>query len=478
MVRYTFIIEIQYLFYYTRIEITMSFNKDAESHWKCLEKIGVLEKIYEVMRKNDFAELTLAVLDILKQSNTIIKYVKESKSENKSDEFRKEGNKAYGAQQYRSALDYYNRALLHAPDNSKAMTLAYSNRSVLLFKFQAYTACLKDIETCFAMECSKDIAEKLNTRKEKCLKLLWREEALFPNDSQDYFKFDTPHPDVPCVSTDVDFIRRNNVPTVIAAKDIKIGTIIAVEPAFSTLLNPKNQYLSCFYCQKMSLNLKPCKGCCFSLFCDDKCKDLCMEETHKIECRFMHALNNLCFTQRSILTFRAILRIKHLCKTWKEFITASYHVGEERLKSSTLNQIYDRNDPFSMLCFSEKREINFGSCYNYAFMCATFLDRLMYTPGFFPYLIKERNVAIRAVARMTMKLLLLFYNKIDLPNAALDCETLQYNVLAPNHGYFTFASKLKHCCDANLQIIALNNKLALMALHPIKKGKELTISYV
>lgn len=58
-----------------------------------------------------------------------------------------------------------------------------------------------------------------------------------------------------------------------------------------------------------------------------------------------------------------------------------------------------------------------------------------------------------------------------------DTKLISIRHEAPNYEWFSFTGKLKHCCDANLDVLGLNNKVALIALKSIKTGDELTISY-
>lgn len=442
---------------------------------------GRINKVYDAIKHDDLAELPLIALNILTDTEMFPKLVKEKKSEQISMEYRDEGNKFYRIESYWAALESYNKALLYAPRKTQEMILAYSNRSALFFKIKAFSACLKDIETCFNLGCSDELTDKLIRRKRESQQCLLKDKSLYASFPDDYFQIHSKrHPQIPCATTDVKVTIDNEtkLPTVVAAKDIKVGTVVSIETTFVNLLNPVNHYVTCYQCHKMSLNLIPCNGCCFALFCNDECKNACMKESHRIECDVMEILNCDGYGPYSRITLRAAIKMKLMCESWKEIIAASYIIGDERIKTSPVNEIYDRNYKFSLLNFIETRDIKLASIYNFGMMCATQIHYLNQVTTFFPKSPGEKREAMRGFARLMMRFFLLFHNKIEINNVADDKMTQDIRYLVPNYGYLSFTSKLRHQCDANLLAVGLNNQVALVALQPIKKGTELTISYV
>lgn len=438
-------------------------------------------KLYDSMKNDDLAELPLTALQILISTDAFPEFVKVQKTAEMSIKFRDEGNKFYRIPIYWNALENYNKALLHAPKKSQEMILAYSNRSALLFRIKAYGASLKDIETCFNLGCSNELSEKLMKRKRDCQNLLLRDKLMYEMIPDDYFSIDGKrHPQIPCATTDVAVVidSETELPKVVAANDIKVGTVVSVETTFVNLMNPVNHYLSCYQCHKMALNLIPCDGCCEALFCNDKCKNICMKESHRVECQIIELLNCNGYGPYSRITLRAVIKMKLMCDSWKEIIDASYNMGDERMRMSPISEIYNRDYKFSLLNFIETREIKIASIYNYGTMCATQLHYLNQVPSFYPKAPAEKREAMRGLARLMMGFFLLFHNMVEIINVADEKLSQDIKYITPNYGYLSFTSKLRHKCDANLLPIGLNNQVALVALHYIKKGAELTISYV
>ncbi|KAJ2940398.1 hypothetical protein O0L34_g77 [Tuta absoluta] len=170
--------------------------------------------------------------------------------------------------------------------------------------------------------------------------------------------------------------------------------------------------------------------------------------------------------------------MKQLCKSWKELIDASMIIGEDRMRTSSIKENFDVNSKFSLLCHNSTNHFVHGEVFNQSFSFGITLRDLANLPSFFPKEADERNAAIRALARIMMHLYL-SYRKIEIINAAKDMSSGNFTSMElPNSGWFSFAGKLKHSCNANLLLMGLKNKIALVAIRPIKKGDELTISFL
>ncbi|XP_049876340.1 uncharacterized protein LOC126373972 isoform X2 [Pectinophora gossypiella] len=61
--------------------------------------------------------------------------------------------------------------------------------------------------------------------------------------------------------------------------------------------------------------------------------------------------------------------------------------------------------------------------------------------------------------------------------AVNEVEKTEFHDIA-NYGWFSFIGKLRNSCNPNVLAVGLNKKTALLAIAPIKRGTELTISYV
>ncbi|KAI5637804.1 SET domain-containing protein [Phthorimaea operculella] len=452
--------------------------EDSHPFQELLSDGNDIHKIYDALGKDDLSEAIVTTMNSLKQTATV-EFKKDYKMEEVSDLYRNEGNKFYSAKRFRPALEYYNRALLYAPINSQAMKLAFSNRSALLFSVNVFSACINDIETVFSMGCTEHkLAQRLRLRKTEALQRIWIETRIVSLWEDTFFNFNVKrHPEIPCASKNVDVAIESGLPKIVAAKRISVGKVVAIENPFVSALHQDNYYISCHYCHQLFLNLIPCDGCCVALFCSEECRRECKKDYHDIECEIIHN-HKAAPGPASIMALRAALKIKQLCKSWKELIDASKIVGEDRMRCSSIKENFDVKSKFSLLSHNNTSHFLHGEIFNQSFGFGIILRDLANLPSFFPNEAGERDAAIRALARIMMNLYT-SYRKIEIINAAKDVSSGNFTTnIDLNSGWFSFAGKLKHSCDANLLIIGLKNKIALVAIRPIKKGDELTISFL
>lgn len=442
-----------------------------------LKEHDQVDKIYESLQQDDYSEVVLAALSVLTKTGQMPKIGRETKCEIKSTSFRKKGNDKYQYRNYRTTLMYYNRAILFAPENSKALMLGYSNRSALLYAIKAYKACLNDIDICFNMGCTdQSLADKLAKRRRECYRNILRDDKRLIIDNT-FFKFDVKrNPQIPCTILDVGVVKNTNKLKIVAARDIKVGTVVAQETAYVCKLGFTHEHLACFYCHKFDLNLIPCDRCCEVMFCSETCKVRCNKEFHDIECQIMHCIK---FPQTGPLckmNIKAAIKMRQKCSSWKEFTEASKNIGVERMERSSVNEIYDVNNKFSLLCLDNDLHFLYGELFNSSIFTAIVIYYLLEVPSFFPVKQEDKDEAIQAFARVMVNLCL-FCRPLEIINHTIDAVTGILKYANPNFGWFSFTGKLKHCCDANLLVLGLNNQVSLLAIKPINKGDELTISY-
>uniref|UniRef100_A0A1E1WDH3 SET domain-containing protein n=1 Tax=Pectinophora gossypiella TaxID=13191 RepID=A0A1E1WDH3_PECGO len=450
-----------------------------------LSENGHLDHVYKVL--DDPSEVVVTLMKVMNETGTMPQCVEDFKSESISNMFRLEGNQAYKAKHFGLALESYNKSLSYAPTQSTAMKLAYGNRSALLYTLKQYTDCMNDIDTIFSMGCADfDLAERLNQRKNQCEKMAKASSDLETNSIKNglagkFFNFDVKrHPEIPCASTDISVIMESGLPKVVAAKDIQVGTLVSLESPFVCELNASNYWIACHYCHKFKFNLMPCDGCTVALFCDEICKKKCYIEFHNIECQIMSCFHSQHGIIGGNMNIRAALKMKQKCKTWKELITASFSIGEDRMRNSCVSDIYDKESKFSMLSFDNNLHFVHGKTINCGVPCAIELHYLKGVPNFWPTCEDEKDEGVRAFARIMMKLNL-FYPPVLIRNICLDALNVHSgNLVTSSHnfGWFAFTGKLKHSCDANLLALGLKNSIALVAVHPIQNGSELNISYL
>ncbi|XP_034834431.2 SET and MYND domain-containing protein 4-like [Maniola hyperantus] len=444
------------------------------------------DKIFDALAEDDMSEAVMTLLRIMKKDNdynTLFFHTGFSnrKTKENSTSKRNEGNDAYRNGFYQRALALYNEALLFAPNGSKEMVLAYSNRSALFHKLEAWSACHNDINRVFLMGCPSEIKEKLTKRQNDALPHLGREgflKDIMCHSAERCIDRNTMrcNTQIPCASSDIKVVTSTAMPKVVAATNIKVGAVLASERAYVSYTEDLNAPFSCHFCQKKHLNLIPCDGCCYALFCDEECKNKCMKEYHEYECKIMGILWE--FDEIPNLTIKACLKLQKSCKSWDEFITASHNMGSGRIKSGSISEIYDTNNKYSVLCCKDDKTFVYGVLYNMSIVAAIFLHSLEdQIPSFFPKGADKRQEAMRAMARIMM-FISVYQTPRHIIQGQKNLRVDHSSYSTENFGLFSFISKLKKSCNPNSVIANNNNTLVLIAIRPIRNGEELTVPFL
>ncbi|XP_026749311.1 SET and MYND domain-containing protein 4-like [Galleria mellonella] len=473
------------------------FDVTLEAHVEMLAERGLLDKMYNAIDNGGTSEAVMAALDITRQLNLKPQIIEQKKDLQKCLFFKKLASSFRNER----ALKYYNAALLHIPatipenEITRIMSIIYYQRAILSMQLGATSKSLKDFELISTDQCPPDILRSLQN---KCHQIVPKElsckASLTSTFDRKYFKFSAKRNKcVPCASLNISIVRENGLPKVVAAKDIPVGELVAIETAFVAQQNKYNRNISCYNCFTFTPNLIPCEGCCYVMFCNESCRKQSMEGCHKIECQLMDILECVATTTKCKLSVKTALKIKQMSKSWKDVVVASHNIGTDRMMNSSDEEIFDSYKPQSILSYNDDKHYVHGKIFNQSFVFAIIIDRLCNIPDYFPTDDGEKFEAMKALGRIMLHLYVTFPSEFEIRNVA--CEytaehqlvngtlkpTVHHRVtdkLNPNFGIFSFASKLKHSCDANLYKVGLNKKIGLIAAKPIKKGTELTVSFL
>lgn len=441
---------------------------------------GLTHEIYEAMDSDDYADVVMATIKSLKKSLNFPTY-QLGKNEMKSRKYREEGNIAFKLGHNNLALEYYNRALMHAPDKSREMVLAYSNRSAVLCLKEYFNECLADIETCNRLGSLPEIVDKLAKRKEWASSQCGHETTIMESVRsycRSFVDIGNRNADVPCASADVDVVVKGGEATVTVVKDIKVGTVLAVETSFVGCNDPANTPFACHYCHKLSYNLIPCDGCCFVLFCNESCKRICVREYHGVECQIMGVVDNTICSPAARLMLKGALKFVHMCGSWETVIEESHVFGARRRRVSSASEMLDAGDKASVLSFDDDNLFVHGAMYAASFVCAAVIHNLDALPAYLPQCPRVRALAKCALARIMMYLAVFAKPTQVNVHQWTDRREGALTQSAPGHGLYSFIGKLRNSCTPNVVVTHLGNKAALIALVPLERGTELTFSHV
>lgn len=139
-----------------------------------------VSRVYKAMRRKDLSDCVVIALEILEENDKakMCFFKKSGKSTAKSLDHRAKGKTAFCEGDYKVAYVEYNQALLVAPHNSEVMMSVYYHRAELLLKTKNFVACIKDIETCLALNCPDKMVNKLKKMKDEACKHIWMEKYV------------------------------------------------------------------------------------------------------------------------------------------------------------------------------------------------------------------------------------------------------------------------------------------------------------
>lgn len=229
-----------------------------------------------------------------------------SKSREKAEVARAEGNKLYAERSFFDALVKYNESLCHAIRGSEAVGLALANRSAVYFELKLFEKCLENIEFAKTNGYPQKNFLVLDKRAAKCAELI----KSGNGDQKDGNPFDflkltyEANPKLPFVVNCLKLKRSEKFGRhIITTRDLKVGDIVAIEdPYFKVLKSDShydrcmqsNAYQRCAYCLKDNLlDLMPCETCSASK----------SHNSYLISYRFLSTNYNLfqqCFAQKTV----------------------------------------------------------------------------------------------------------------------------------------------------------------------------------
>jgi len=279
---------------------------------------------------------------------------------------RGEGNQYFKTKHYMMALYKYTESLSYAPllenDNraeDSTASLAFANRSAVLFQLGKYQLCLEDISHAFSMSYPPALAYKLYDRKGLCLMALGQssEAALSFRAAADALALsDLEHsrtqqwsrdlqkqvqsceqnqqmhctdlglsltelsitcPDIPACEKNSDFESLSDACDVtcdpllgryiVAKRDIPPGMIVLSEKPYASIMLADSRHDHCSHCYKFTLAPIPCLSCCHCLYCSAECRNLAYKLYHRFECPLGQILEKLGVDKFAFLAIRTLV---------------------------------------------------------------------------------------------------------------------------------------------------------------------------
>lgn len=274
------------------------------------------ESLQDFAKLNTNAERIRFILNLAKLANglPLASEVKISKDNVKAKAIRLLGNEFFLRKDNFEALKQYNESLCYAVTDSEAMGIAYANRASVFLTTGHFEFCMDNIELALQHGCPSDMYEKLQKRKEDCLRLM--EQNLVKQMRQVTLSDSTytlpplshePNEKIPFIVDCIELTKTEQRGRgLVTKKDLKPGDILILEEPFLKTLKEDRLYTHCFNCmQSNALNLKPIPDSNRVMYCSEKCYDEGWNQFMKYEAPIIdHVYQNY---QRALIVIRHVI---------------------------------------------------------------------------------------------------------------------------------------------------------------------------
>ncbi|KAG5675980.1 hypothetical protein PVAND_005836 [Polypedilum vanderplanki] len=401
-----------------------------------------------------------------------------TKSDEKANLYRFEGNNFYKAKKFYDAIINYNKSLCFSEIESENLGLAYANRSAICFELRMFDKCLKNISLARAHNYPKENSEILKNREKKCLEFIARTKS---SACKEFFKLSHKcHEKIPYIVNSLEMkVNEKYGRHVVTNEDLHVGDIVAIEESFCNVLltqskfvdvDQNNNFLRCSYCLKSNeFELIPCKSCCSSMFCKE-CYNKAQTRFHIYECPVIEQL----LTSGSV---HIALRIF--------FIALSAFDGSIEKLKTFMNEI-DKEKSLTIFDIDVKETSNVK---NYLKV----LNSLTRSTTIFPLtqheMILQSHQELSKIWNENKEFIREFLqrqcqtndhyfhgifgsNLNELKSTAIN--DLQQSI---GSGWFPFCSLINHSCCSNIMRIYKDGKVAIVVSRFILKGSQLFDCY-
>ncbi|KAF7990973.1 hypothetical protein HCN44_000778 [Aphidius gifuensis] len=475
-------------------------------------------------KKDDLFKYKLACEELSKFINEVNF---ESKIAKKSVELRENGNDYFKKNELDKAFEMYTMSMAYAPTKSVELSMAYANRSAVLFKANWFADCLVDIEHALELDYPENLKAKLFLRKANCLQAICPKRRGPINEALDEtrqwmkkmdkknqlaieqllkkqkttktttektvcYKFDadvvpeklkSENPALPGLSSAVELqYSKKYGRHLIATRDIKPSEVLAVQEPYINIVKQDLRYKYCWHCVKQTWSNIPCDDCAEVIYCSASCRDKAKLAYHDVECYVLSRI----LASGIISNFIFPLRIA--IKALKEANNSFDILEQNRLKVDaekdplTKGFIDGKFDPqkFSSvysLSHNPHTDKNFEIlCLAGSSITAYFLAKKI--PAFEKSLKDEKLLKtddkfisligfIDKIVSITRNNLL----QVQAPDKYEDIKDTSSAVVIP----FSF---MNHSCIKMVTFKRQSEKLVLTAVCPIEKGEQIFDNYM
>jgi len=457
------------------------------------------------------------------------------KSPSMADKVRVEGNQYFKTKNYTMALSKYTESLSYAPLLEKGdaedslASLAFANRSAVLFQMGMHQLCLDDISHALSMNYPSSLAYKLYDRKGQCLMALDKPSeavlsfqaaanALSVSDlgdgrrkqwqvdlkkrmqtcelekSNDLGSSLTQVCDTSQTIPHINEHQRNarfeslsdacdvvHDPLlgryIIATREILPGEVVLNEKPYASIMLADSRLDHCSHCYKFTLAPIPCPSCYHCLYCSKECRSVAYKLYHRVECPIGEIMEKSGVDKFAILAVRTLVvtPLDTVCKYCKPISVGD--VGN--LHSGIQNDDVYRADSYEAICglvtHAENRTAH--DLFRRAAI-AIFLLRCLCFAGFFETENPTVDILSGAGGLLLSHLQSFPCNAHEIAEFDLDPEAVATSV--PHElgaGIYATLSLFNHSCDPAVTRNFYGDRCIVRTIRLVRAGDELSDNY-
>lgn len=398
------------------------------------------------------------------------------KDDGLADQYRQSGNEWTAQNDFKAAIEQYNKSLCFAENGSVSHSLAYANRAFCFLNLKMYDECLIDIEFAKKASYPDHLMPKLEQRKVNCLKQMTTSIERKPFEPQLSFDADDKVPSIANVLrlvTNEEFGRH-----FIAGSNIEEDQVVIVEEPLIKLVDVSSIYKRCHSCLKETTNVIPCQMCTKAMFCNVVCTS--DNYYHQYECNMKNleffddftAENCVRFLIRAVLIglndFTSSEELLEFVETFRDGSNPDDIVVEDGSAKSIFGIFLNLNHLVKYE--SVKATVLICSCiaYNVIIGHSSLSEKFPTTN----------------VQHFLMHLLTQLASMFAINNILLQQWNDQMVHVIERDGKETFGSSLfnissyfNHACMPNIIRLTNTNHAVIKTIRPIKKGEQIFIRY-
>ncbi|KAL1494383.1 hypothetical protein ABEB36_009990 [Hypothenemus hampei] len=385
------------------------------------------------------------------------------KSDVKSQEFREKGNEMFKEKKFREAHEFYTKSLVYANSNIE-LSLAFANRSAVLFHKKLYVECLHDIKMALQYDYPEHLKPKIQSRETKAKELMVDQFKIEFNTEPPTISEENQNPLIQAASKSIKLEYTEELGRhVIATTDLKPGEIIAIERPFCQIL--KNEIFShCHHCLKLCYILKPCPNCTQALFCSDICQTDANLIYHQYECPILYSFVKWDLQHR-------LLHLRIVISATKKYDDINKYLSEP-------NAIY-RSDSYKEIhnLVSNTAQRSVSDLFDRAIHAACFYHLLKTFTGFFKNTSEQHENTFKELVLYQMQIGPCNFHEITETKTSDRTSDDLVSQQEIGDGAYSFLSMFNHSCCPNVVRYGYGPLTILITLDSIKAGEQCFDNY-